>query len=404
MNRLTRTLAAVALTFVVANTAACGSGEDHPPADPAVDLSRLNVGNNPTQPKEYGKATSLEQAKLLEAMRLGDHLPLPVEIDPAVKYAAPQADSLARTFISFDTQLYHALSPADANRLNGEVKGFLCGFATTGQTDPVADLSIGVSNLVMLFENEQNATEAADLMARADLESTPGTTPVGVGKYPAAHAQSTYPGELKSWYATGRYVIFSVAYDNVMGQFEKADLSRATPYVEKSIEANTRAVQSFTPTPSDQLLQLDVDPDRMLGRALPTVTVDQSQRGIPGRYDRHGGLQFSADPQEDTPLFEETGVDRISWNGGFVYRARDAAGARRIAELKSAPSKQLRTVEAPKELPAARCLGLKVPSQYSINYYCTVSFDRYAARVAANQLADVHQRISAQYALLANGR
>ncbi|MFC9998499.1 hypothetical protein [Nocardia sp. NPDC127526] len=148
-------------------------------------------------------------------------------------------------------------------------------------------------------------------------------------------------------------------------------------------------------------MDLVPDPDGMLARALPTVADDQSQRGVPGVYDRQGGLQVSLAPDIDTALFQETGVDRVSWRGNFVYRAQDAAGAAKIVVAHSETSRKFRPAESPANLPNALCREY-FGSKYDIAYYCFVSHGRYAASVAANQLLDAQQRISAQYALLVN--
>ncbi|MCM6776138.1 hypothetical protein NDR87_19415 [Nocardia sp. CDC159] len=410
MNKLGQGLLSALVAAALAATAACGSDDgDGAPTDPVVDLAGLDVGNNPTEPKEYTKPTSLEMAKLVEAMRLGNALPLPSDIDPAAKYAI-QTPGNVYTFISFDSEAIARHSDADTKQLDAQIKGLVCGFVSSGRTDTTKSLAVDLDNVVMLFDSEDSARTAADLLAQADFAAKPSyapdmtKTPVALGKYPAAHGQITpaFPGGFRSWYATGKYVIFTYIYDYVMSATEEQDVPKLVARAEKSIDTISAALRGFTPTPPDRLMTADVDPDRVLGRTLRTVVVDNSQRGNPGVYDRRGGLQISLSPDTSAQLFEAAGVDRVAWMGGYLYRARDAAGARKIVQEMAAPSRKLTRVEPPKNLPFAQCLGLRVPTLTAVNYYCAVSHGRYAAWLYANQLRDVHQRTSAQYALLVN--
>ncbi|ATL65792.1 hypothetical protein CRH09_05740 [Nocardia terpenica] len=406
MKRLGIGLLAIVSTSVLAATAACGS--DRPAAvspDPVVDINQLDIGNYTITPKVFGKPDDIEMARVAEAMRLGDSLPLPMQIDPEAKYAPSALGGMVRTFIDFNTQALAHRTGADLKLLADQTPGLLYGYSTTGRTAETS-LATELDNVVMVFDSEQHATTAADTFEKIDLGTKPDNAPVAIGKYPTAHAHASpsEPGLLRSWYSVGRYVIFSYIYDGVMGLVGNTDMPKLVARVEKSIDTITPAVQKFVPTPVDQLLQIDIDPDRMLSRTLSTVNVDNSQSGIPAYYSAHGGLQISSAPDDDTKLFADTGVDRVAWKGGFVYRARDAAAARKLVEIRGRATHRLRRVDPPRNLPFAQCRGLRVPQTVVVNFYCSVSYGRYAATVSANQLADVQQRISAQYALLVNNR
>ncbi|KZM69221.1 hypothetical protein [Nocardia terpenica] len=405
MNRLGRGLLIFACTSVIAVTASCGA--DRPvekPADPVVDLSRLDVGNNPTTPHRYGKPENMEMAKLVESMRLGDSLPLPVEIDPAVKYPPIPLSRTAHSFIEIDTVAMKTRTNARLDLLNDQIKGLVCGFATMGSSDPTPNLAFTLDNVVMLYDTAQNAAAAADTLAGADFASRPDNAPVAIGEYPTAraHAAPGEPGIIRSWFATGRYVIFTFVQDNVMKILNSTDMPRLVSRVTESIGKISDSLQKFSPAQPDRLMDADVDPDGMLARALPTANTDTSQPGVPGYFTRRGGLQISPAPRKDAELFERTGVDRVSWRGGFVYRARDIVGAQTIAREKGEPTREFGRLEPPRDLPFALCREYRVPPAVKNRFYCSVSYDRYAAWVSSNQLNDVYQRISAQYALLAN--
>ncbi|WP_067543897.1 DUF7373 family lipoprotein [Nocardia crassostreae] len=406
MHTFGRAVVAAGIAVSVAMTAACGSDSDSgAPAEPVIDLASLDVGNLPTELKPYDKPTSIEQAKLVEAWRLGNALPLPVEIMPEVKYAPSAMGGAIRSFIDFSSTVMKSRASAEPDAMTAAAPGFVTGFLTTGRSDSVPSLSYELDNVVMIFADEQSATNAAAALERINFEAEPGSEEVRLAKYPAALSYATDnisgPGQLRSWYATGKFVIFSYVYDSVMSALKERDLGKLTERAERSFETISARLATFQPTPQDNLMDLAPDPDGMLARALPTVADDQSQRGVPGVYDRQGGLQVSLAPDEDTTLFQETGVDAVAWRGNFVYRAQDAAGAAEIVTVRSATSRKFRPVESPANLPNALCREY-YGSKYDISFYCFVSHGRYAAEVAANQLLDAQQRISAQYARLVN--
>ncbi|MGW6622297.1 DUF7373 family lipoprotein [Nocardia sp. NPDC055002] len=408
MRKTSAVLLAAGVAVTVATTAGCGDSPEA--ADTAataqIDLSSLDVGNLKTEPKVYGKVTSLEQARAVEAMRMANYIALPMEIDPAVIVAPPAMSGAVRLFTDFGSSVIKGRMKADPNRLNESIKGFIGGFVSTGQTSTKGHLSQELDNTVMLFDSEQEALAAADILATEEFGTSPENTVVEIKQYPAARAHVN-PGEagmFHSWIAVGRYVIATYLYDNVMSTLKTHDSEKLATRAEKSISKISAGLKDYSPPRLDKLMDSDIDLDGMLGLALPTVGIDGAQRGIPGVYTRHGGLHISGAPESDAKLFEETGVDRISWQGDFVYRARDAQGAQRIAEEHGQVSKFFRRVEPPKNLPNALCKEYIGPSAYAVKFYCSVSYGRYSSEVAASQLKDVHQRVSAQYSILAKSK
>ncbi|WP_282785653.1 MULTISPECIES: hypothetical protein [unclassified Nocardia] len=407
MRLLERALCAAGLAAAVALTSACGSEPESPPIpEPAVDLATLDVGGFDTEPKPYGTADEIELARLVEAERLANYLPLPWEIMPEVKYAASAMGGAIRPFIGFDTSAMGTRTTADKDAMREAAPGFVAGFVTTGRSDNMPSLSYELDNLVMIFSDEQAATAAARALGELDMAASEDNTPVTIPRYPEAVAYTTDnisgPGQIRSWYATGQFVIFTYVFDSVMAELEEADHAKLIERVERSIETIAPRVAEFPVTPADQLTQLPVDPDGVLARSLFTVLDDGAQRGIPGVYERQGGLHISIAPELDAPLFERTGVDRVAWRGAYVYRTRDAAAAREFVADRAETTRKFVRVDAPTGLPDAQCRHAVTANDFEIAYYCYVSHGRYAAEVAANQLLDAQQRISAQYALLVN--
>ncbi|MFC4377489.1 hypothetical protein ACFO5K_25745 [Nocardia halotolerans] len=410
MRSTSSALFAVGLATVVAATAGCGSASEEAPTAQTVDLSKLDVGNLPTEPKVYDKPTSPDMAAMVEAMRIGNNIPLPMEIEPEATHAPPAMSGAVRIFIDFSSAAIKSRMSADPVKLNERAQGFISGFVSTARSNSEPSLSYELDNVVMLFDTEQNATAAAEVLATEEAAAAPGTFPVqvgdGTGNLIDVHAQMhpEWPGQIRSWKAVGKFVIFTYVYDSVMGVLKESDEQKLVARVQNSINKIAPALQRYTPTAPDKMMDLDVDPDGMLGRAMHTISLDSNQRGIPGVYDRHGGLQLMGNTEKMSELFEDTGVDRVAWQGNFVFRAKDDASAAKVADYFGDPSKHFRSAPAPEHLPMAQCLEYVGPETFATKYYCSVSYSRYATQVAATQLTDVHQRISAQYTILAKAK
>ncbi|MVU78894.1 hypothetical protein GPX89_16780 [Nocardia sp. ET3-3] len=411
MHKLARAAWAMAITTVVACAAACGSDAASPPqpTEPAIDLTKLDTGNLPTAPKVYGNAVNLDQGRLLEAERLADYLPWPSEIEPEVKYPANPWSSAVRPFMDFGSAAMTKRMDADPGAMNAAAKGFTSGYLIAGKSDKDIELSYELENVVLLFSDEKSAADAAQALGQVDLDASAEHQRVSIDKYPNAFAYLTEDpdhyaaGLLQSWYATGRYVIYTHVNDNVMDAIRTRDLPKLVSHVQHSIEAISPAVAKFPATPQDRLQNLPIDPDHVIGRALQTVVDDPAQAGIPGVYDRHGALQL-LQGEDEIKLMDEAGVDRVAWKGEFLFRARDAAGAAKIVANHSQLSRTYVRVDSPQGLPNAVCRKYTGPEAGAIPYYCFVWHDRYAAESSASQLLDAQQRISAQYAMLVNAK
>ncbi|MET8422510.1 hypothetical protein [Nocardia sp. NPDC004860] len=408
MRTVRRAAVAVALVVSAVVTAACGSDTEAAPATPAepvIDLSKLDTGNLPTQPKHYDKAANPDLARVVQAERLANYIPLPSEVNPQVRYPAAAVNGAIRPFIDFGSGAMTLRTNAKADALKAAAPGFISGFVTTGNSDKQATLAYEHSNVVLLFTDEAAASAAARALGQTDFDAVPGSQRLRIDKYPDAFVyldtQYNFNATVRSWYATGRFVLFTYVWDDVMAETGVSDPAKLIARAQLGLDAIPPALAKFPVIPQDQLTEQAVDMDGVLGRTLPTVYDDRSERGIPGVYDRHGGLQlFPGD--DNAALFDKAGVDRVAFNGGTVFRARDAAGADAIVAARSETSRTFRPAESPVNLPNAQCRKYTGPDKLAISHYCYVRHGRFAAEVSANQLLDAQQRISAQYALLVN--
>lgn len=405
MRQRLRAAMSAAFAVTVVMTAACGSDPGPAaPAEPVIDLAKLDTGNLITQPKKYDKAESKELGRAVQAERLANYLPLPSEIDPVVKYPPAAVNGAIRPFIDLGSNAVKIRTNAKAADLRTAAPGFLSGYVTTGNSDESVGLSYEFANTVLIFTDDAAAKAAAQALGQADFDAAPSER-LHLDKYPDAfvYLDKSYDfnATVRSWYATGRFVIFGYVWDDVMAETKVSDPAALLARVQLGIDVIPGALAKFPAVAPDQLTQQPVDLDGVLGRTLRTVVDDQSERGIPGVYDRHGGLQlFPGD--DNAALFERAGVDRVAFNGGYVFRARDAAGAAAIVAERARTSRTFRPADSPVNLPNAQCRKYTGPQRFSITYYCYVTHGRFAGEVAASQLLDAQQRISAQYALFVN--
>ncbi|WP_039796160.1 DUF7373 family lipoprotein [Nocardia araoensis] len=396
MPRPIRSAGALVLACAVAlGGGACGDEAGTEKATRPVDLAQLDVGNYATTPRAYGTAKNPEQARMIEAERLANFVPMPSDIDPAFVSANP---SIAKVFIEPKGSLGRIM---DVSRFAEAAPDFVAGFLSSAGSAP-DNRGTDLVNAVLIFPDEQKAAAAAAALERVDFEANNRNTPVQIPKYPAAHAHwQPQDQSIGSWFATGKFVVYTWVYDYVKVFLEKVDLPELLTLVEKSLDTVVPAIGRFTPTPVDQLMTVPVDMDGMLNRALPRPRED-SWIDPPGAYTGHGALHFTTDSAEDRKIIEAAGVDRYATDGTDLFRTRDAAAAAQLREQRGGLTKKFRGAESPKGLPAAHCKEYIGTKTVVVRFYCSVSYDRYAAFAWSHQLLDAQQRISAQYALLVN--
>ncbi|KIA61544.1 hypothetical protein FG87_30070 [Nocardia vulneris] len=391
-----RTAGALVIAGTLALGSACGTSPQVT-ADPVIDIARLDVGSYPTTPRELGPVKNADQARFIEAERLGNFVPTASDIDPAFREGNP---SVSTVFIDPRNSLGKIMS---IDRFAEAAPDFVAGFLSNGSTD-VRNQGRDLFNAVMIFPDEQRAAAAAEALERVDFEAAPQNERVQIPKYPAAraHWQPTQQS-IGSWFATGKFVVYTWIYDYLKIFLEKVDLPALFALVEKSLDAVVPAIGKFTPTPADQLLNQPIDYDNMLSRTLPRPRED-SWIDPPGAYNGHAALHFTTDPAEDRRLIEEAGVDRFAVDATNVYRARDAAAAAKFRADRGGLTKRFKSAESPQQLPVAKCKEYIGTQAMAVRFYCSVSQGRYAAFSWSHQLLDAQQRISAQYAILVNAR
>lgn len=207
---------------------------------------------------------------------------------------------------------------------------------------------------------------------------------------------------LTAFYPSGQYLILTMADDYENHEETISDLPDLIAKSDKAIEVTVDRLRSFRPTPSDQLTALPLDPQGILRLALPRPDGDTTADAFDGTLDAHGALQTELDPTLSHASFDRDGVDAVSYGAGILYRTRDSAAAKDLV-LASA-DRFFRRIDSPAGLPNARCVKYHGPDVRMFPFVCSVTYGRYVAEMWSRQQQDVFQRISAQYAMLANNK
>ncbi|MFF0491285.1 hypothetical protein ACFYTQ_19865 [Nocardia sp. NPDC004068] len=380
---------------------ACGSDSSGAGvSDPVVDLGQLDVGKYSTQPRDLGVPNSEGLARFMEAERLGNVLPLPYEIDPALKFGESNVHAFLDTDNSHLSPMFRWVSEtgfADA------AKNYIGGFSTLGTSDQSLKLSHDLVNTALLFKDENSAREAAAALSRGDFIHDDPVEPVPLSNHPNTVARWQPAKQIiVAWTPVDRIVLVTIVSHYENAEIGESDLPFLTNLAEKAIDVTEARLKNYRPTPPDQLMTVPVDRENMRGRALKRPDGD-SYENVPGVYDQHGALNFVDDVEFTAKAYNENGVDLVAFDGASVTRARDAQAAQKIFDDMAKPDRMTQTVNSPKGLPIAKCFQYKGPKPFQ-RFTCFVRYGRYASSTGSQQLQDAQQRISAQYALLVNSK
>ncbi|GAB3207363.1 DUF7373 family lipoprotein [Nocardia tengchongensis] len=401
-----RAAAAVALAVSVLVSAGCGSGS-HAAEQAPVDLTKLDVGSYPTQPKDIKPKDPTAWAKYLEAFRLGNTMPLAQDIDPALTHNVPDVNPFidAGDFLA-DQAVGNtaAFGWLNMTEFNANTPGLIAGFQTGARSDADSVISYELKVAVMAFDSDNAAATAAGALARSGFGKNEGAESAHSTLYPSA--QITWIPQtqaLASWYPTGKLIILALVINHENSLLGQSDQPGLLALSDKAISVTADRMKAFQPTPPEKLPDLPVDPQSMLRMTVHRPSGDQAAFGFDGMLDTHGAILAAEDPSDARARFEKTGVDFVSYGAGQVVRARDSTAAENYIADKATTRFQ-RRIDPPSGLSVARCVEYHGPSSGEFPFHCYAAYGRYAAEVWSSQKQDVYQRISAQYAMLANSK
>ncbi|WP_157513923.1 DUF7373 family lipoprotein [Nocardia concava] len=388
------------LAFTVIASAGCGS-DSAAATGATVDLTKLDTGSYATKPQQLEPKDPDRMGRIMEALRLGDVMPLPKDIDPALTHnlggVHPFIDAKAfgtkSVFASFSAENFTASTP-------GLVAGF--GTAAASNEDHYG-LGYQLRHAVMIFDSDEAASAAAGALAGMEFDKEK-ADPTASVVHPSAHVVWIPKFQaLASWYTTGRFVISDVVNHHENMALDNSDLPALLALSDKAISVTVDRLKTFQPTPVDKLTELPFDPQGLLRLALLRPDGDQTAFGMLGTLNRQTALHLADDPDKERELFDKTGVDYIGYGAGKLVRTRDAEAAQKyFGEV--AFGRLVHRIDSPPGLPTARCVKYQGPETLQFPYLCYVTYGRYAVEMWSQQQQDVYQRISAQYAILANDK
>ncbi|MFE2995116.1 hypothetical protein ACFXG4_08925 [Nocardia sp. NPDC059246] len=401
-----RAAATAVLAISVLVSAGCGS-ESRAAEENPVDLSKLDTGNYGTKPRNVQAKNAAQIGRYLEALRLGNIMPLAQDIDPALTRNVPDVnpftdgDSFLADQLAGNTAAFGWLNMTE---FDANTPGFVAGFQTGARSNEDSTISYELKDAVMVFESNDAAAAAASALARSGFGKNEGTEPAHSATYPSAQiAWMAKDQALASWYATGKFVILALAINHENAMLGESDQPGLLALSDKAISVTADRLKAFQPTPKDKLADLPLDPQGMIRMTLIRPAGDSTAFAFDGTLDAHGALHPDDDPNATRALFEKTGVDLVSYGAGQVVRTRDSTAAETYIADKSAVKFE-HPIDSPSGLPGARCVEYRGPNQSAAPFSCFAAYGRYAAEVWSTQKQDVYQRISAQYAMLVNSR
>lgn len=386
-------VATLATAVMLAGAAGCGSVVSGHGVRPKPDLSGLEAGNYPTEPIQYGTADDREAARYREGERLGDFVALPLEADPA--YSKLRIGTGGPVVLNRKD-----MQALVINDTFDEVAADLtAGWVHTWGTDGDPTTSREMSIAVLMFPDAQTAERVAAGLEHDDFTFNTDNRPVQLPEYPHSKAHWR-PGvaSLGSWTSHDRYVVF-IKYSDHSG---KSDLPTMIRQTESLLDVQMPLVDEFEPTRADELEKIELDPDRILALALPKSEQIVASLGPPSTFRGRGAMHFLG--MSSLEFIDEGQVSAIALAETVVIRSKSIAGADALWELlRPDDTSETHPIDAPAGIDNARaeCFRRKADQYERPSSFCVLQTGKYFAHVEGVQIQDLHQKTSAQYALLA---
>lgn len=363
-----------------------------------VDVAALDPANYPTKPlPPMGNGGGRQHVAVLEANRLADVVVGPWEVDPAI--IEPAALGIGGIgglpILPERLQLVTSEQAAEAGK-----PGMITGYASPRKIQDQKTLI----NVVLEMKDPEAAKAAAHDMPQrlldfaAQYESRQGTSVVAIPGHDEAFAVASTSTKYQQAGVTNRVSSFTARGPFVLMQTAETggDIAEAVSLVAKTLDLQLPAIDSFTPTPAAELVNLPKDPTGLLARALP-VAKDGETFSNNATLGPRAMLHVERDPIAAGKAYREAGVDVAVVGDGWLYRTRDGAAAEKLATGYADTQGGSRSpADAVPNLPGSTCN--RIGEQ---NFMCTGAFDRDVFVVQGPRLKDVHQMAAAQYLILA---
>ncbi|MFE4455854.1 hypothetical protein ACFROC_00720 [Nocardia tengchongensis] len=416
---------ALTLLVTTAVLAGCGTVTGTPGAA-ELDVRKLAVGKYPTDPLDsrMSYVHSKSGGRELAVGRLGDSVVIGPEVDPSFTHGVMSLSlqvsaglglvlsTVAEPVVERNNMMFGYAASASTKPLStARDPDSLLAFSPFGGAKPDPDAT-SFNVTVLQFPDQQRATVAADQMEAADFDvASDQNQRITLDKQPGAKAHWR-PGiaTMGTTLAHGQYVI------SVFVQQPKPEVTELTKLTEKVLAAQLPLLDQTPALSPREVLRLDYDPQNLMRR-----TLHPGNYAAPNAVDEvtrtpRGFLHTVDDQPKWKTLLDDNGVDSTATtrNGALLLRTRDAKAA--TALWSSLAGAAASPADQSADVPDTTCVETASPNtkpqryddedawDKSDRYVCTLHYNRYVARVAGTQLADVKQRAAAQYALLANSQ
>lgn len=382
--------------LLVAATGSCATTVQDEPVRQGPDISKLDVGNYQTEPRAVGNATTDKQARIRESQRLSDYVALPFEAD------ATYTEEVFRWLRPHVVLNGKGMGDLLLNDTFDEVaKDLVAGWVNAWSTGGVPSAPRRTLDIAVLeFPDAEIAADVGPRLEHDDSTYNRDNVAVRLPNHPdaKAHWRPTISA-VQSWTVHDRYVVFIKVVDDT----STPDLAALTRHTERMLDVQVPLLDRFVPTPADQLKDIPLDPDGLLGRTLPTNPEFQLRPDPDGVYTGRGSLNGMSSVKSLD--FLKTGdLDLISFGDAAVFRSRTEKASRDLWHAwqpSTHPDPKKKMVKPPTGLgDNIECWkGFDVKIDNGIEY-CLLQVDRYVVQSAAKQSQDLRQKTSAQYALL----
>lgn len=377
----------------------CGTEVSGTPTRVQSDVSKLDVGNYQTKPRTIGNAKSDKQARAREAQRLADYVALPYEADPS--YVEDAWNFRSHIVLNRKTLGNLVINDTFDEVAKDLTAGWVNAWSTGGaQEDKRRTLNIAV----LMFPDAKTAGTVGPTLEHDDFTYNRDNQPVPITK----HANTTAHwrpdiSSIGSWTVHDRYVVFIKVEDDISAP----DLPALTKQVEQALDVQIPLLDKFHPTPAAELQRIPLDPPGLLGRTIPS-NPEVPLRGEPdGLYEGRGMLSLLDSDPTTMGTLEKGEVDLVAFGDAAVFRSKTAKGAETLWQQwqpSKNPEPNRKMVGVPSGLGEhvecyADMTGSGDKQTVSMNI-CVLQVDRYTVQAFGKQLQDLHQKVSAQYALL----
>ncbi|MGW4773390.1 DUF7373 family lipoprotein [Nocardia sp. NPDC004278] len=387
---------------------ACGQAVRGSALSGEPDVRKLDAGQYPVRQSRLIDILDQQDYPFLEAVRMSDSVLNPYEVDS--KYGQ---GAIAGPALTAQDMTRYLVPPVEAVlQKYGMVLGFFS--SASDKSTPLANARDsskdreGLFVAVSRFPDEQSAESAATEMNDADFSWNPDNVAVQLPRYSqaTAHWRPSVP-TLGSTTSHGVFVI------SILAERRDTNIDALVEMTQKYLDAETKALDGYTPTPRDKFNTLRQDPDRLLVRTLHVDMVVQrpssgevvyTRRGFLNKTSRSSYVAFVTNQAGRHQIMTDAQVDRVAVSGlSTVFRTNGVAAARKfVSDYPRIDAEGFRRdYDPPLDVRDSYCYeDLRATSDD--RFRCLIAYRSFAIYVQSAQLYDAQQRVVAQYALLAN--